>query len=371
MRNSANSPLLHVDFLKTPSSIMNENTLKKMPVVKLKIGEIMPNIKRSHTIAEMNNLRSNYSNYSHYRVVSAGRHLPSASSNNHGSSHADKTIFFVLRGMSGSKKSKPLQSPTPGPSPSPVSSNPSRSPLFKRTFRLTKSHERFSDLNSPSLQEMNGYGVIGNSLTQGTKTKESETSINEPKNSVVKKSSASLKSRPNSYLTSRQHTAIQARDYSAFDRGEGYLDQALVTKTPKTARKVYFDETKRITNIRYLQDRSSVRTTRNSADVAKAPEPQPLQLTIKNLEMFDYFSVTQKDKDSEQMRHKVNSPNPRVLSWVQNTPHISGILEEPEFVVDLSKDKSNDLTEANEPYKEYKQTDTLVLNNHIAENSSN
>ena len=143
----------------------------------------------------------------------------------------------------------------------------------------------------------------------------------------------------------------------------------MVTKTPKTARKVYFDETKRITNIRYLQDRSSVRTTRNSADVAKAPEPQPLQLAIKNLEMFDYLSVTQKDKDSEPMRHKANSPNPRVLSWVQNTPHISGILEEPEFVVDLSKDRSGDLTPADEPYKEYKQTDKLVLS--IAENSSN
>ena len=231
----------------------------------------------------------------------------------------------------------------------------------------------FGDLNSPSFQEMNGYGVIGNSLSQGTKTKANETTctINEPNNSVVKKSSASLISRPNSYLTSRQHTPIQARDYSAFDRGEGYLDQALVTKTPKTARKVYFDETKRITNIRYLRDGSRASTTRTSVNAAKASEPQPLQLTIKNLEMFDYLSVTQKDKDSELMRHKANSPNPRVLSWVQNTPHISGILEEPEFVVDLSKDKSDDLTVTNEPYKEYKQTDTLVLNNHIAENCSN
>ena len=349
---------------------MNENTLKKMPVVKLKFGEIMPNIKCSHTVAEMNNLRSNYGNYSHYRVDSAGKHLPSASSNNHGSSHADNTIFFVLRGMLGSKKSKPLKSPTPGPSPSPVcSSNPSRSPLFKRTFRLTKSHERFGDLNSPSSQEMNGYGVVGNSLLQGTKTKENETIINEPKNSVVKKSSASLKSRPNSYLTSREYTALQTRDYSAFDRGEGYLDQALVTKTPKTARKVYFEETKRITNIRYLHDSSRVSNSRSSSDAAKTSEPQPLQLTIKNLEMFDYLSVTQNGKDSQHMRHKAHSPNPRVLSWVQNTPYISGIPEEPEFVVDPSKERFNDLTIADEPYKEYKQTHKLILS--VAENSSN
>ena len=324
--------------------MMNEKSLKKMPVVKLKVGEIMPNIKRSHTIAEMNNLRSNYGNYSHYRVDSAGKHLPSVSGNNHGSAHADNTIYFILQGLSGSRNSKPLQSQTPASSPSPGSSSPARSPLFKRTFRLTKgkSHEHFGDLNSPSLQEMNGYEVRGNSLLQGTKTKEEEATTNETKNSIIRKSGASLTSRPTSYLTSRQYTPIQARDYSAFDSGEGYLDQALVTKTPKTARKVYFDETKRITNIRYLHDRSRISKTRNSADAAKMSEPKPLQLTIKNLEMFEYLSVSQKDKDYEQMRLKTNSPNPRVLSWVQNTPHISGIPEEPELVV--PKEMSSDLT---------------------------
>ena len=336
---------------------MNEKTLKKMPVVKLKVGEIMPNIKRSHTIAEMNNLRSNYGNYSHYRVDSAGRHLPSVSGNNHSSPHADNTIYFILRGLPGSKNSKSLQSQTPGSSPSPVSSSPSRSPLFKRTFRLTKakSHERFGDMNSPSLQEMNGYEVRGNSLLQGTKTKEEAATI-AAKNSIVRKSGASLTSRPTSYLTSRQHTPIQARDYSAFDSGEGYLDQALVTKTPKTARKVYFDETKRITNIRYLHDRSRVSKTRNSAESAKSSESQPLQLTIKNLEMFEYLSVSQKEKDCEHTRLKANSPNPRVLSWVQNTPHISGIPEEPEFVI--PKEMSNDLIETSEPYTV--QTNTQV-----------
>ena len=362
MRNSANSPLLHVDFLKTPASIMNEKTLKKMPVVKLKVGEIKPNIKRSHTVAEMNNLRSNYGNYSHYRVDSAGKHLPSVSSNNHSSPHADSTIFFVLRGLSGSKNSKSLQSQTPASSPSPASSSPSRSPLFKRKFRLTKSHERFGDFNLPLHQEMNGYELRGNSLLQGSKTKEEEATMNEP-NSEVKKSSASLKSRPNSYLTSRQHIPIQAKDYSAFDRGEGYLDQALVTKTPKTARKVYFDETKRLTNIRYLHDHSRVNKIRNSV----ASDSQPLQLTIKNLEMFEYLSVTQKDGDSEQMRHKANSPNPRVLSWVQNTPHVSGIPEEPEVVI--SEGTANDLTLTDEPFKQHRQTHNFALN--VAENATN
>ena len=331
VNNSTKRPLLHVDLLKTPSGIMNDKT-KQMPVVKLKVGEIIPSIKRSHTIAQMNNLRGNFGNYSHYRIASADRRLPSLSESSHASSHSqgDNSIVFILRGMPGSKSPKPSESQASGSARSPVKSNASRSPLFKRTFKIVKSTDRVGDISTPSLHQINGYEIRGSSLLKTNNPNDEQTVTNSQKNRVVKITSASgsLPSRPTSYLTSRLNTPSQSRDYSAFDRGEGYLDEALVTRAPRTTRKVHFEESKRISNLRFLQDRVNESQARYTK---KGSGATPLQLTIKNLEMFDYLSDTKKEIDTEIAGHKEAMPNDRVLSWVKNTPPISDIPEEPEM----------------------------------------
>ena len=318
---------------------MSEKTVKKMPVVKLKVGEIIPNVRRSHTIAEMNNLRSHFGNYSHHRVEANERNLPALSANHHDFSRPDNTIYFVLRGKSGSRPSKSVQSQTSKCSRSPVSSSPPKSPLFKRTFRFQKSQELgLVDSTSVLPQQMNDYEVRGSSLLRENMKDAESIRINEPKTPASNpKPSISPTPRPSSYLNSRQYTSVHSRDYSAFDRGEGYLDEALITKTPKTARKVYFEETKKISNIRYLQDHTKHSQTKKQ-DVACKISVEPLQLTIKNLEMFDYLSLEKKDKASEQNGHRGSHPHSRVLTWVQSTPPIVGIPEEPNNGYKHSKD---------------------------------
>ena len=333
---------------------MNDKSVKKVPsVVKLKVGEIVPSIKRSQTIAQMNNLRSNFSNYSHYRIASAEKIVPSLSESSHGSSQGDNSIVFILRGITGPKSPKHLESQTSGSARSAVNSNPSRSPLFKRTFKLIKSTDLVGDNSTHSPHQVNGYEIRGSSLFKGTKQNEDQPVTNGPKKHVVKKSSSSLPSRSTSYLASRFNTQLQSKDYNAFD---SYLDGGLVTKPPKSTRKVHFDESKRVSNLRYIQDRANDSQTRHHREAI------PLQLTIKNLEMFDYLSDTKKEVDAEKTGHKAAFPNHRVLSWVQNTTPVSNIPEEPEL--DSFREKKEEITSklvANDKTTEGKQTPKFVL----------
>ncbi len=332
MSRSSFHSLIEVDLLKSPEIIMNENS-KKIPVVKLKIGEIVPTLKRGHTVAEMNFFRNNYNNYCHYRAESPERQFPPINSANSSKlSQRDNTILFILKGMTRGKTGSAGTESRSSPS---SAKNIGKLPLTRgNSSKMVKSYDSFGDAsNNP----MNGCEVKGNSLMKDNMPKSGHAGI--PPKSGLPDYKQHKRSPIHGHVPQQSRSAnitmgrpmqtthaYQSHDYSAFERGEGYLDDALIMRTPPTRRKVHFDETRRpVTSISL-----NMMLPLSEEQLRVSDKPQaPLQLTRKNLEMFDYLAHTNNTLATELAGDKDANAN-RVMSWVQNTSPIPDIPEEGE-----------------------------------------
>ena len=337
---------------------------KPIPIVKLKIGEVLPNYRRGHSIAEMNNLRGNYNHYCHYRKVSDKREFPPIPRSRSTPPSRDATVglIFMLRGThrtNKGRKAKPLAQPSLVDQSQKSGSQPNFSGQIILKKNDTTTQPPSVEVVIPTAANsacdcLDGYELRGSSLFKSVGKEPEEvdalnnTAIPKTTNHVVIRQQAPEKikhvqrfvPRPGSYVsltTARKHRGLYgSRNDVATEKGM-YCD-AFPGSQKGLGRKVRFEEHVKAnvnTCIIPIQDTS----------LRLGNVQTPLQLTQKNLQIFDYLQnpeneVHPRDEDSS------GETNKRVLDWVyERQLDMTSLLQDllAESQVDRSNSKMSDV----------------------------
>ena len=316
---------------------------KQMPVVRLKVGE-MPQTpgKPKHTVADLNNVRGNYRNYCHYRVDKSANFPPINAYPAANRSTRNNSVILILRGS---------QRPPSGSGFYNSDDRGSRrtgSPTSLVPFVRGRGSVRACSIPSQvrASQELHGYELRGSPLLRADgaplekSTKGSVTSSCVNKNRAVAAPTVTVNGvnlgdslcvgafqppntlRTSSAITHKREGTPEVTDLVLRDEYNAMANHAQ-PESRTTSRKVRFGGLQNPSYQGFMVplDETTIRIGRLTT---------PLQLTKKNLEIFDYLSNPNNDPvSSYEFACRVD---PRVIEWVYGLP------DETDAVTDQSSE---------------------------------
>ncbi len=297
------------------------DNIRGIPICKLKVGEyVTQHAKRQHTIADLNNFRSNYRNYSHYRAADADESnfppIKSGRTSRNSGRESQNSMDFVVKHSARSCSRNTYVDATHNGSPT--------TPMHMVIGRRKMCGERSVSIPSSHLSpkdDLHGYELRGSPVFKSTDT--------QAKPNVRSMSSTFHRTGSQTERPGRQKPGRNPRPgvflYTATYPKSGFRHGMTPTVTEITApegmasyasrpgRNCQYDDIKvaNIQNYVLPVTEKKLRLGRMQAGY---------QLTRKNLEMFEYY--THPDADPEKptptpVIEKDPDLDKRVYQWVK------------------------------------------------------
>ena len=306
---------------------------RPMPIVKLKVGDSSPSATKPQvSVADLNNVRNNYRNYCHYRVEKDIPPFPSLQrySSTKASKASGNSVILILRG--GAQNTAGM-----GKGSSQGRNAQAGSPMSLVPFVKAKGQVRTVSIPSqvrPSAEDAGVLELRGSPMLRadsGLRDEKGSTktpSLCAPVSTLMKRTGVTIppmalnakrgpgdtflqigafpshiKHRIKSGATHKRNVTPEINDASIRDD----LLPQLLQRELRMSRRVRFNEDPDIARFTgYMLAEDSVRIGKIAA---------PLQLTTKNLEIFDYLSAPVHEYPYENAPYRLD---PRIMEWVQH-----------------------------------------------------